>query len=303
MIICYRVNITLDRVYARLLERSQLAIRGALGYSLKDVNGELFKYVFKPRRSMFRGFALRKLSGMPKPLVVSPLYKEDNNYYFKVRIFGKAVYYKTDILNALIALERRLLYDSKIRVNYIDIINELGNKVVNVYDGKINYYDIEEYIIKDTDIRAYAESLVGNINNSILRLAVDFITPVLIIRNGENVIKDNTLNLADIVVYAARRRSLLSYLYLNNRMYYTPEFITHLKEWCYNNSSILTQRFTPSGISIKGKRVFYKGNIVFNINNDKNKVIDIIDLLKFSEFVGIGKSSAFGMGQYKISIT
>lgn len=299
LIICYKINVTIERPHPRLLERSQLALRGALGYSLRSTNEDLFRYIFKPARSFFRGFALRKLRSIPKPLIISPLYKDDSNYYFIIRIFGKAIYYTDGIVHALISLGERTLYGSKIHVNSIDLINEIGNKVVNIYDGKVNDFNIQEYIIKDDDIKEFAKHMVKS--NSII-VDLNFITPLSILRNGKNVIEDDSLNLADIVAYAARRRSLLSYFYLNNKMYYTPDYVNQLKEWCNNNSSVIERKFIPINISIKGKRGFYKGNITFNINNDNTLAIDVVDLLKFSEFVGIGKSSAFGMGQYKLSI-
>lgn len=289
----------------RLISVAQIAIRGALGYSIMDVSRELYYYVFKPKRGRFRGIMLRKLHEIPKSYIITPISIIDNNTIrFGLRILGNAIYYEEQLVNALIRLEGRNLYNIHIdSVEKIECINEIGGFTSIIYDkgtGLFRASDIR-LAVSDKDIKDAALKYSMIVSNRGHRLIITTVTPLLLLRNGINVVKENKVKLSDIVAYAARRRSLLEYFYGSRRLYYTPEDVKSMMEFIDSNTQIHRSAFEEVDIKVKDKRGFCRGLIEFSFTYRDNYIARIIELLMFVRFIGIGKMTVFGFGQLALS--
>lgn len=289
----------------KLVSLAQIAIRGALGYSIMDVSRELYYYVFKPKRGRFRGIMLRKLHEIPKPYIITPLSVIDGNTIrFGLRILGNAIYYERQLADALARLEGRHLYNIPIEsVERIECINEMRRLVTTIYDKSTGEFSSSDIIfaVSDKDIRDAALKYSRIVGENGYRVIITTVTPMLLLRNGINILKENRVKLSDIVAYAARRRSLLEYFYGSRRLYYTPEDVKSMMEFVDNNTKIHRSAFEEVDIKVKDKKGFCNGSIEFSFTTNDDRITKIIELLMLGRFIGVGKMTVFGFGQLTLS--
>ncbi|MEM4400105.1 MAG: CRISPR system precrRNA processing endoribonuclease RAMP protein Cas6 [Candidatus Nitrosocaldus sp.] len=297
----------------RFLSTAQIAIRGALGYCIMEVSKELYYYAFKPRRERFRGIMLRRLSKVPKPYIITPITLTDiDTIRFGVRILGNVIYYEEQLVNALARLEGRSLYNVQVKsVEEITCTKEISRLTLILYDKSRGVFRSSDMslAVTDQDIHNMAMEHLnmirrnGKDNNSTLKLTISTLTPILLLRDGLNILRENKLKLSDIVAYTARRRSLIEYFYGSRRLYYTAEEVKELMEFVDTNTMIHNIKVEEVDIRIKDKRGFCKGFIEFSFTNkDEEHIIKVIELLILAGFIGIGKMTTFGFGQLALSL-
>ncbi|MEM3092362.1 MAG: CRISPR system precrRNA processing endoribonuclease RAMP protein Cas6 [Candidatus Nitrosocaldus sp.] len=296
----------------RFLSTAQIAVRGALGYCIMEVSKELYYYAFKPKRERFRGIMLRKLSKVPKPYIITPITLIDKDTIrFGLRILGNVIYYEEQLVNALARLEGRSLYNVKIEsIEEIACTKEISRLMVLLYDkGQAVFRSSDMSLaITDKEIHDIAMEYLNIIrrgcnNSSSVKLTIKTVTPILLLRDGINILRENKLRLSDIVAYATRRRSLLEYFYGNKRLYYTAEEVRDLMEFVDTNAIIHNMKVDEMDIKVKDKRGFCKGFIEFSfIGGDEEKIAKVIELIILAGFIGIGKMTVFGFGQLQLSL-
>ncbi|MEM4207622.1 MAG: CRISPR system precrRNA processing endoribonuclease RAMP protein Cas6 [Candidatus Nitrosocaldus sp.] len=277
-----------------------------------EVSKELYYYAFKPKRERFRGIMLRKLSKVPKPYIITPITLIDKDTIrFGLRILGNVIYYEEQLVNALARLEGRSLYNVKIEsIEEIACTKEISRLMVLLYDkGQAVFRSSDMSLaITDKEIHDIAMEYLNIIrrgcnNSSSVKLTIKTVTPILLLRDGINILRENKLRLSDIVAYATRRRSLLEYFYGNKRLYYTAEEVRDLMEFVDTNAIIHNMKVDEMDIKVKDKRGFCKGFIEFSfIGGDEEKIAKVIELIILAGFIGIGKMTVFGFGQLQLSL-
>ncbi|GBC75270.1 hypothetical protein HRbin06_00587 [archaeon HR06] len=299
MIVCYNLTSSISEYPDKsLLTKFTIYLRGALGYCIKDVNKELYYYCFKPKRSKFRGYLLKKLRYIPKPIIITPPIIFNDKINFKVRVFGSLIYYEKDIIDALSKLSERDLHGVKLRILSIEYLNEMFNISSKIFNGKYERKDSKKFVITDKDIKDFSKKII-NMSKDYIEFSIESKTPIMIVKDGINVIEKRCLNLSNLIAYGCRRRSLLSYFY-GKGLYYTAEEVNSMIDYANKNSEVLRFESKESDIKLKGRKGFYYVNVSFKVKIDDSIAVKIIELLKFCEFMGIGKMVSFGMGQYEL---
>ncbi|MEM2775558.1 MAG: CRISPR system precrRNA processing endoribonuclease RAMP protein Cas6 [Candidatus Nitrosocaldus sp.] len=255
---------------------------------------------------------LRKLSKVPKPYIITPITLIDKDTIrFGLRILGNVIYYEEQLVNALARLEGRSLYNVKIEsIEEIACTKEISRLMVLLYDkGQAVFRSSDMSLaITDKEIHDIAMEYLNIIrrgcnNSSSVKLTIKTVTPILLLRDGINILRENKLRLSDIVAYATRRRSLLEYFYGNKRLYYTAEEVRDLMEFVDTNAIIHNMKVDEMDIKVKDKRGFCKGFIEFSfIGGDEEKIAKVIELIILAGFIGIGKMTVFGFGQLQLSL-
>ncbi|MEM3028398.1 MAG: CRISPR system precrRNA processing endoribonuclease RAMP protein Cas6 [Candidatus Bathyarchaeia archaeon] len=293
-------------------------LRGAFGYALKDVCCRRkdqracamlhcdsvfdcpFPFIFKPMRAIFHGRPmLRKLRYVPRPFIFTPLLSRREFLSFCLRIFGTAIKYETDIIRALAGLKNRSFYKGKVRlkIREIAIVKDLMGFRATLYssDGYFAKYPLETGILHDGEIEDWAKRNVCILGRG-GGITLEFLTPVSFPRMDEG---KGCIAPSDLVRYGARRRSLLNYFY-KGRFFYDADEVMELMKWTDSRAEVIDQRLRPIPMAVKGRTGFYEGRISFRLAEDGEMAWKVLDLLKFGEYMGIGKMTAFGFGQYSL---
>lgn len=293
MLKLYSIKCDITNYDKRSIDNFTLLLRGALGYSIKEVSDELFRFVFKPKRRMFKDYMLRKLRSIPKPITITPpIIYPYNKIEFSIILFGNTIYYEDYIIEAIIGLEKRSIGALKVKVDSISACNTFDSIRLELYNKGIkSKYNAKECIISDEQIYDYSKKVADICK----QLRLEFITPTLIISN------DDRLKASTIIKYAMRRRTLLNYFY-GNGFYYISDKVLEVADWVDNNTDIELKLVNINRV-LKGMRGFFIGSISLSFTNKSDEMVYAIDALKFSEFMGIGKATAFGMGRYVMSIS
>jgi hypothetical protein len=144
-----------------------------------------------------------------------------------------------------------------------------------------------------------ASSLISSRDS--IHLTLDFLTPFLITREGEPVTADS-IRPSDIVRYSARRLFILDSLYYSRGRELpfplTPTTVSQLKDWADNNVRMTAHLSTVKGFH---RRLLLTGKITTQIPATEQGAKTLF-LLITGQYLGLGKWTAYGMGQYQIQI-
>ncbi|MCS7145839.1 MAG: CRISPR system precrRNA processing endoribonuclease RAMP protein Cas6 [Aigarchaeota archaeon] len=140
-------------------------------------------------------------------------------------------------------------------------------------------------------------------NRRLVECTIEFLTPFRFTRDGRDVTTRN-LRPSDLVRYAARRVFILDYLYysagraLPFRM--TPDLVSRLKDWA--DSTVKTENsLAEVHIRLKEGKNYLVGKIRLEVPVAGGEPLVVFFLLKLCEYLGLGKYTTYGMGQYTLS--
>jgi hypothetical protein len=304
----------------KFFHRFTIYLRGAFGYALKSSSCRFnpdtpclkcklkfscpFILIFKPPRKLFHGrFLMQKIKYVPRPYVFTPALKiNTDKLCFYLRIYGGILHFEPIIIRAIKGLEERSFLNGsiKLKVERIEAVNELKELNLTLFTDEKGFIEssTEKAVILSEDIKSWAKEHARLPN---FQLQVNLASPTKILRDGKNIFETKDVKLSDFVRYLARRRSLLSYFYLG-KIFYDVKDVRKLMKWSDENTAATIQDLKKTNISIKRSAKFYIGKILFNFKNAGTEAEEILDLMKFGEYMGVGEMTAFGMGQYNLKI-
>lgn len=280
-------------------------IRGALGYCLKEEskerNVDLIRLMFKPdRKTLRKDFILRKLKHPPPPFIILPLKIIGSNLVeVGLRFYGRLGLAPDLIVSVMKRFEERVFPgDVRFSVEEVYSIDDLKNISVKHFSNQ-GLMDVKPYVTTLEDVDSWARE---NSTKDLKEVRIRFLTPFKLMKNGKP-ISIEELKPSDLVRYIIRRAFLLEYLY-NGRVlpWMNPSYVNLLKEEA-DRGILLEKRLKGSNIKVEDEAGFLEGNIILvfreSVERDMFKH-EFLRCLKIGELVGIGKSTSYGLGQYKL---
>jgi len=119
------------------------------------------------------------------------------------------------------------------------------------------------------------------------------------------VISADELKPSDLARYSMRRTFLLDYLYYSKGRAIpfrtSPSIVNRVMEWCDVNVDI--SKKLDAVQAFKDKSYFLEGKIKISINTNSEEANMLIFFLYVCQYIGIGKKTTYGMGQYQLVYT
>jgi hypothetical protein len=269
-----------------------LSLRGLLGECIyrysRSSGSDLYRRFFKPTRPPNQLKTLRRLV-LPKPYVILPPQQlHSERLLMRLRVFGHPNHYMGEVLRALSTAPCRL------RLESAAVVDESSQIRIALTDGSRPAIHTTLHSLMDR-----ASSLISSRDS--IHLTLDFLTPFLITREGEPVTADR-IRPSDIVRYSARRLFILDSLYYSRGRELpfplTPATVSQLKDWADNNVRMTAHLSTVKGFH---RRPLLTGKITTQIPATEQGAKTLF-LLLTGQYLGLGKWTAYGMGQYQIQI-
>jgi len=284
---------------ARLPKWKGTLIRGSVGYHLRKLSCSNdnacnnCKHIFNcPYGYLFRtkskGIVLRKIEGFTKPYVIKPPidgkknYNPDETFTFSIVLFGDAVKFENNLIEAIKELCKAGLgvrkFRSPLKLKRILIENPFTGRSEVLFENE-TFYDSNLFIRE------------SNLNIELGELfLITFLTPFRLIKKGTVVTNPQ---FRDLIVSILRRYSAIRYQYLEKDLDMDVESVLRRSENVELVFSNLNERFFTYK---REKMAFLYGELAFKgrLNSDLKK------LLAFGTLVHIGKMASFGFGWFKV---
>jgi hypothetical protein len=266
-------------------------LRGLIGECIyrysKTSKSDLYRKFFKPTKPFNQLKTLRKLI-LPKPyIILPPQHLYSDKLLLRLRVFGYPNQLMSEVLQALTNT------DCKIKLESAAMVDELTHARIPIQEG----FRVAAYIAYST-LMERASSIIS-IHEDV-SLTFEFLTPFQLTREGVPITADG-LKPSDIVRYAARRLFILDSLYYSKGRELpfplTPATVSQLMEWADKNIQLTAQLSTVKG--------FYRdqelltGRVAMRVPAKEGGVKTLF-LLLTGQYLGVGKWTAYGMGQYRI---
>jgi hypothetical protein len=268
-------------------------LRGLIGECIyrysKTCKSDLYRRFFKPTKPFNQLKTLRKLI-LPKPyIILPPQHLYSDKLLLHLRVFGYPNQLMSEVLQALTNT------DCKLKLESAAMVDELTHTRIPVQEG----FRPAAYIAYRT-LMERASSMIS-IHEDV-SLTFEFLTPFQLTREGVPITADG-LKPSDIVRYAARRLFILDSLYYSKGRELpfplTPTTVSQLMGWADKNIQLTAQLSTVKG--------FYRdqqlltGRVAMRVPA-KEGGVKILFLLPTGQYLGVGKWTAYGMGQYRIHV-
>ena len=290
MIITYELIISTTDKKLMLHPFPTIRLRGLIGECIykysKTNNTDLYRKFFKPTRPLNQLKILKRLI-LPKPYIILPPQRlHSEKILIHLRVFGHPNQYMNEVLKALTTTPCKLKLESA------TIVDEASQtRVVVNGDLKLTTYTTYHTLMEK------ASKLASNKDN--IRLTLDFLTPFQLTRDGKPIPPDS-IKPSDIVRYAARRLFILDSLYYSKGKAIpfplTPTTVSQLMEWADKRIQLMAKLST---VKFHHNQHLLTGRITTQIPADERGVKTLF-LLLTNQYLGIGKWTAYGMGQYLI---
>jgi CRISPR/Cas system endoribonuclease Cas6 (RAMP superfamily) len=270
-----------------------LRLRGLIGECIyrysKANNSDLYHKFFKPTKPSNQLKILRRLI-LPKPyIILPPQHLHSNKLLIHLRVFGYPNQHIHEVLQALTTTP------CKIKLEAATVVDEALHTRIALQEGsRPTTY---------TSYRTLMEKASSTISkHEKTRLTLEFLTPFQLTREGKPITAEN-IKPSDIVRYASRRLFILDTLYYSKGRELpfplTPTTVSQLMEWADKNIQITVQLSTVKGFYHDQHLLTGKITTQIPAHEQGEKTIF---LLLTSQYLGIGKWTAYGMGQYTIRI-
>jgi hypothetical protein len=291
LIATYELTLSTADNKLRLHPFPTVRLRGLIGECIyrysKTNKSDLYRRFFKPTKPFNQLKTLKKLI-LPKPyIILPPQHLYSDKLLLHLRAFGYANQLMNEVLQALIKT------DCKIKLESAALMDELTHTRILIQEGFkpaifVTYRNLMEM----------ASSIITN--HEYIILSLEFLTPFQLTREGIAITADG-LKPSDIVRYTARRLFILDSLYYSKGKELpfplTPTTVSQLMEWADKNVQMTAQLSTVLGFHHNQQLLTGRIKILIPANELGVKTIF---LLLTGQYLGIGKWTAYGMGQYKI---
>jgi len=268
-----------------------LRLRGLIGECIyrysKTNNSGLYRRFFKPIKPLNQLKILKRLI-LPKPYIILPpqhLYSE--KLLIHLRVFGHPNQHMNEVLKALKTT------GCKLKLESAAVMDESSHTRITLKED----FRPAAYITYKT-LMEKASNLASSHEN--VGLILDFLTPFQLTQEGKPILADS-IKPADIVRYAARRLFILDSLYYSKGRELpfplTPTTVSQFIDWADKNIQMKARLSAVKGFY--HHQHLLTGRITIQIPA-KEHGPKIIFLLLTSQYLGIGKWTAYGMGQYQI---
>ncbi len=290
MITTYELTASTTDKKLKLHPFPTLRLRGLIGECIyrysENNNSDLYRRFFKPTKPFNQLKILRKLI-LPKPyIILPPQHLHSEKILIQLRVFGHPNQYMNEVLKALKTTPCKLKLESAA------VVDETSHTRISIKEDfkpttTITYHTLMEKASKLTS------------NRNTIQLTLDFLTPFQLTREGKPIPPDS-IKPSDIVRYAARRLFILDSLYYSKGKALpfplTPTTVSQHMEWADKNIQMTAQLST---IKFYHNQQLLTGKITAQIPANEQGVKTLF-LTLTSHYIGIGKWTAYGMGQYHI---
>ncbi|MDU1443548.1 MAG: CRISPR system precrRNA processing endoribonuclease RAMP protein Cas6 [Clostridium cochlearium] len=243
----------------------------------------IVKKIMSPQLGFYPPFTPK---GSTTSLFIIECFDEKTNYYlgdiieFNMIIFGQAIVYINEIINAFKNLGKSGIASGSKKYNLIGIYNELNYPIYekeHINKNNLLIFTLQDYI-------NHRKIQINSIDN------IRFITPFRFVKNGQ---LTGEINFTDIVISVYRKLILLNALENIEVEYNIPDIKGDLLT--LNSRWVDIKRY-----SNRQKRGMKFGGVIskFAFSEEINSILDYIIAC---ELVHIGKNTSFGLGKYIIN--
>jgi len=212
-------------------------------------------------------------------------YTEGEEFEFNLLLFGKTIAHFKSFLRAFIMLGRSGLGKEKTKFQITSVRDSLGTEV---FDGR-------NYINNELEIRMISDYVDSRLKHSAgfqgSEFEIRFLTPVIIKKDRE-ILRDLQI---DAVLWSARRRLYILNCFEGTEIAYDSREIFEIPE-------IIGQDVFPASI----RRFSTRSGTSMTFNGLEGSIRirniqeNLLGLLYAGELIHVGKSTSFGMGEYRV---